>query len=368
MRNDLDIIFSHFDTGTAFLSAEPLGSGHINDTFLIRVVGERPVGYVLQRINHFVFRDVPRLTENKVRITQHLQDQLKKEGVVQLEGRVMQFLPTREGPYYYRDAQSNYWNLSLYIPDSVVYETVSSPSIAFEGGRAIGAFQRRLAGLSPESLHETIPHFHDVGLRLDKFRKVLEEDPCHRVADVPAEIADILERESEMRAFMGLVDSGAIPLRVAHNDTKISNVLFSRLGQALCMIDLDTAMPGTVLSDFGDAIRSGANTGREDDPDLGKVGMDLSIFTAFAEGYLSEALAFLTPTELDHLAFGARLITYEQFLRFLADYLEGDVYYQKIQHEKHNLQRARAQLRLLQSMEKQYAEMCGVVSRLREQG
>ena len=366
MRNDLDIIFSHFETGTAFLSAEPLGSGHINDTFLIRVMGDHPAGYVLQRINHFVFRDVPGLTENKVRITQHLLGQLEKEGVEELDRRVMQFLPTHKGPYFYCDKQGNYWNLSLYIPDSVVYETVSTPSIAFEGGKAIGAFQRRLSGLNPESLHETIPHFHDVGLRLDKFRKIVEEDPCHRAADAPDEIADILSREAEMRAFMGLVHSGAIPRRVTHNDTKIGNVLFGRDGHALCLIDLDTAMPGTVLSDFGDAIRSGANPGREDDPDLDKVGMDLGIFTAFAEGYLSEALAFLTPTELDHLAFGARLITYEQFLRFLADYLEGDVYYQKIQHEKHNLQRARAQLKLLQSMEKQYSEMCGVVSRLRE--
>ncbi len=364
MQYDLKLIFSHFLTGGAFLSAKPLGKGHINDTFLVEAEGGHPAGYVLQRINHFVFRDVPGLTENKVRITQHLLGQLEKEGVEELERRVTQFLPTHEGSYYHRDGQGNYWNLSLYIPDSVVYETVSNPSIAFEGGKAIGAFQRRLSGLDPETLHETIPHFHDVALRLDKFHKVVEADPCRRAADTPAEIAAILAREAEMRAFMALVHSGAIPRRVTHNDTKISNVLFGQDGHALCLIDLDTAMPGTVLSDFGDAIRSGANPGREDDPDLGKVGMDLGIFTAFAEGYLSEALAFLTPTELDYLAFGAKLITYEQFLRFLADYLEGDVYYQKIQHEQHNLQRARAQLKLLESMERQYGEMQRVVNKL----
>lgn len=368
MNHILETIFAQFDTGAFFRRARPLGQGHINDTFLVEVHNEHHAGFVLQRINHFVFRDIPALTENKVRASQHLLGRLAAEGVVDIKRRVLQFLPATTGLYYHRDVQGNYWNLSRFIPDAMAYEKVESPSIAFEGGRAIGAFQRRLAGLAPESLHDTIPHFHDVAHRLDRFHKVAEADVLLRANSTRLEIEAILAREEEMRTFMALVFSGAIPRRVTHNDTKISNVLFSREGSALCMIDLDTVMPGIALSDFGDAIRSGANPAREDEPDLGKVDMDIGMFTAFAEGYLSEARSFLTSSELEYLAFGAKLITYEQFLRFLMDYLEGDVYYQKIQHEEHNLQRARAQLKLLESMEAQFGQMCEVVHALATTG
>ncbi|MBE0647517.1 MAG: aminoglycoside phosphotransferase family protein [Bacteroidales bacterium] len=270
--------------------------------------------------------------------------------------QVLELIPTRTGELFHTDNDGNFWRMYFHIPGSRCYDRIDNPELAYEGGRAFGQFQALTAGIDPGTLAITIPRFHDIAWRLEQFDEAIGQDIADRVSRIPDEIRFVRERAQEMHTIQRLVENGQLPVRVTHNDTKFNNILFDSNAKAICIVDLDTVMPGTVLYDFGDAIRTGANTADEDEPDVSKVGIDLRLFEAYARGFLETAGASLTPVELDHLTFSAKFMTYIIGLRFLTDHINGDTYY-KIHHPGHNLQRARCQFRLLSEMEKQTGNM-----------
>jgi Ser/Thr protein kinase RdoA (MazF antagonist) len=269
----------------------------------------------------------------------------------------------KDGKSWHTDDNGNFWRVFVFISDHRSYDIVDSPGKAYEGGRAIGRFQALLSDLPGKPLHETIPSFHDVEKRIAAFINTLKKNPAGRVSETTRENDFILKRAEEMKIIQKLGREGKIPVRITHNDTKFNNILFDENDRSLCIIDLDTVMPGYFHSDFGDAIRTGANVAAEDEKDLSKIKMEISLFRAYAEGYLHETREMLNDTEKEYLAFAPLVMTFEQALRFLKDYLDGDTYY-KIHHEKHNLQRTRAQIRLLESMEEQFSEMKEIIMKI----
>ncbi len=357
MKEQLLHIASQFALDGRIASIDSLGDGFINDTFLIRTEGAAP-DYILQRKNRNIFPDIPAMMENIRKVSDHIRRRVAAEGGDPLR-EAMTVVPTRDGALCYRDERGEYWAVTVFIADTVAYNKADSPELARMGGEGIGKFQSQLSDFT-EPLAETIPGFHNIRFRFRQWDEALRGDAAGRVKNLADEIDWIEARREEMLGFWQLVEAGTIPTRVTHNDTKINNILFDRQGRVLCVIDLDTVMNATSLNDFGDAIRSYANTGDEDDRDLARVGMSLEMFRAYTEGYLSQRARELGPAEIDHLAFSARYITYEQVLRFLMDYIDGDRYY-KIKYPDHNLVRTRAQYRLLQSMEEQYPAMCAAV-------
>ena len=332
-----------------------LGEGFINDTFVVRTQGTAP-DYILQRKNHIVFPDVPAMMENIRAVTEHI-----KSKVEDPMRETLTVVPAKDGKLY-AEVDGNFWAVCRFIENTASYDRADTPELAYQGGVGIGRFQSLLADFE-KPLHETIKGFHNIRHRFEQWDATIAANPAGRVAELSEEIGWIESRREEMLAFWSLVEQGVIPTHVTHNDTKISNILFDApTGKVLCAIDLDTVMSSTSLNDFGDAIRSYTNTGAEDDPNLENVSMSLEMFRAYAEGYLSEQRT-LCPAELQWLAFSARYITYEQVLRFLMDYIDGDKYY-KIAYADHNLVRTRAQYKLLQSMEAQYDQMCEIVRSL----
>lgn len=350
-------IASRFAFDGTIDAIEALGEGFINDTFVVRTAGDAP-NYILQRKNRHVFPDVPAMMENIRKVTEHIRRRVAAEGG-DPDREAMTVVPTREGALYHRDDAGEYWAATRFIDGAVTYDRADTEELARKGGEGIGRFQAQLADFT-EPLAETIRGFHDIRHRFAQWDEALRRDAAGRVGGLAAEIAFIEARREEMLAFKRLVEEGTIPTRVTHNDTKIANILFDREGRVLCAIDLDTVMNAPALNDFGDAIRTFANTGAEDDPQLGRVGLSPGMFRAYAEGYLSQQARQLTQAEIDYLAFSARYITYEQVLRFLMDYIDGDTYY-KIKYPDHNLVRTHAQQRLLESMEEQYDAMRAVV-------
>lgn len=359
MEEKLYGIASRFDIEGRIERIESLGEGFINDTMIIRTGGDAP-DYILQRKNKSVFPDVPAMMENIRKVTSHIRRRVIADGGDPLR-EVMTVIPTRDGKLYHQDEQGEYWAVTRFIDNTTAYNKADSPALARKGGEGIGKFQAQLADFT-EPLAETIKGFHNIRWRFDQWDRTLEADTAGRKADLSEEIGWIESRRREMLAFWELVEKGIIPTRVTHNDTKINNILFDKQGEVLCTIDLDTVMNSTCLNDFGDAIRSYTNTGEEDDPNLDKVSMDMEMFSAYTDGFLSRRAAQLERAEIDYLAFSARYITFEQVLRFLMDYIDGDRYY-RIKYPEHNLIRARAQYKLLQSMEEQYPEMCRIVAR-----
>ena len=338
------------------VAIEALGEGFINDTYIVTTAGSTP-DYILQRKNHVVFPDVPGMMQNIKAVTEHI-----KAKVEDPMRETLTIIPAKSGELYVRDGE-NYWAMCLYIPDTVTYDRADSRELAFQGGVGIGRFQALLADFTAP-LNETIKGFHNIRWRFEQWDRVIAADPVGRVKEVQQEIAWIEARREEMLAFWAKVESGEIPMRVTHNDTKISNILFDKAsGKVLCAIDLDTVMSSTSLNDFGDAIRSYTNTGAEDDKCLDNVEMNIEMFRTYAEGYLSEQRDTMTESAKERLAFAGRYITFEQVLRFLMDYIDGDNYY-KTAYADHNLVRTRAQYKLLQSMERQYEEMCAIVKSL----
>lgn len=334
-------------------TVKPLGEGFINDTFIVRTASDAP-DYILQRKNHQVFPDVPGMMDNIMAVTTHI-----KAKVADPLRETLTVVPARDGRLYVED-EGNFWAVCLFIPDTLSYDRADSPELAYQGGVGIGRFQALLADFD-KPLNETIKGFHNIRWRFKQWDETLAADPAGRAASLKEEIGWIEARRGEMLDFWSLVENGTIPTHVTHNDTKISNILFDKpTGKVLCAIDLDTVMSSTSLNDFGDAIRSYANTGAEDDRNLDNVGLSIEMFRAYADGYLSQQRATMTQSELDWLAFSARYITFEQVLRFLMDYIDGDTYY-KIKYPDHNLVRTHAQYRLLQSMEEHYGEMCRIV-------
>ncbi len=334
-----------------------LGQGFINDTYIVRTEKSR---YILQRKNHNIFPDVPAMMSNIQRVTAHLKAKVKAAGG-DSEREVLTVIPTKDGTLYYRDGD-NFWAALLYIEGSVTHDVANTPRLAYMGGRGIGRFQAMLADFN-EPLNEVIKGFHNIRWRFEQWDRSLSEDKAGRKASVKEEIEWIESRRAQMLAFWEMVERGILPTRVTHNDTKLSNILFDENDEVLCVIDLDTVMSSTSLNDFGDAIRSYTNTGAEDDADLSRVAMNIETFRHYTEGYLSERGESMTRSEREWLAFSALYITYEQVLRFLMDYIDGDTYY-KTAYPEHNLVRTRAQHKLLQSMEQQYEEMQAIVREL----
>ncbi len=346
-------IISNFDITSEVTNIENFGSGHINDTYLVRCLDDSQ-NYVLQRINHLIFPDVALLQGNIKRITEHIRQKLSSRGIKDVSRRTLQIIPTLNGELFHFDGES-YWRLNKYIEDSVCHEQLT-PKLAYLTGLGIGEFQDLLSDLPGDSLGETIKDFHNISFRLEQLRSAVKSNPEGRLSKVQ-EIVDELEARSEPMSKAVLLHlQGALPKRVTHCDTKVSNILFDSNDELLCVIDLDTTMPGFVLSDFGDFIRTAANTGAEDEKDLSKIGLDTEIFKQFSRGYLESAHKFLSIQEVNLLAYGAQLMTYMQTVRFLTDYINGDTYY-KVKYPEHNYVRSLAQLTLLHSIDKNLEEM-----------
>ena len=354
-------LVSKFDINLTIKEIVPFGTGHINDTYLIRTLPAEAPDYMLQRKNHNIFKDVPGMMKNIVTATNHIRNKLVSAGVKEVDRKVMTYFAARDGQMYVNDNEGNYWTLFLFIADCRVVENIQNPDQAFRAAQAFGHFQQQLADLPGELLIETIPNFHNGIARLNNFQAAISEDVAGRVNENQLLITKILDRSSEMTALQRGLDDKTLPLRITHNDTKINNILFDRDNNTLCIIDLDTAMPGSALYDFGDAIRTLGNTAPEDEPVLEKITFNQQIYEAFAKGYLSEARAFLTPAEVDHLAFSCRYMAWEQAMRFLTDYLNGDTYY-KTDYQGHNLVRTKAQVRYLEVLEQNRGVMERIVS------
>lgn len=359
MNNDLIKIAQQFQLEGEIANVKPLGEGFINDTFLISTKGSSP-RYILQRKNKKIFSPIPAMMDNIEKVCQHIKKKVVTTGGDPMR-EAMTVIPAIDGKLYFLDEQEEYWAVCLFIEDTIAYEAAKTPELAYSGGKGIGRFQSLVSDLK-EPLVNILPGFHDIRFRYNQWDKVLANDPVERKTEVSAEIEWIESRKAEMLKFWALVENREIPTRVSHNDTKINNILFDKKGDVLCVIDLDTVLSSTVLNDFGDAMRTYTNTGLEDDEHLENVSMNIQIFEAFTKGYLEETSWFLNPKEIEYLAFSARYITYEQVLRFLMDYIDGDRYY-KIKSATHNLVRARAQYKLLQSMESQHGEMQKIVQK-----
>ena len=353
MIDKLLTIAGQFDLEGTIAEIKPLGEGFINDTYVVKTEGDAP-DYILQRKNHLIFPDVPGMMDNIKAVTEHI-----KKKVADPMRETLTVIPAKDGKLYVKDGE-NFWAVCLFIPDTTSPSRAESPEQAYQGGLGTGRFQALLADFD-KPLNETIKGFHNIRWRFQQWDETVAADRAGRVAQLKEEISWIESRRKEMLDFWSLVEDGTIPMHVTHNDTKISNVLFNKAdGSMLCMIDLDTVMTSTSLNDFGDAIRIYANTGAEDEKDLDKVELDMEMFKAYTEGYLHERKASMVQSELDYLAFSARYITFEQVLRFLMDYIDGDRYY-KIAYPDHNLVRTRAQYKLLQSMEGKYEQMLKII-------
>lgn len=355
---ELKEIAANFQLEGNVENVEQLGEGFINDTYIIRTSGDATPDYLLQRKNKKIFTNVPAMMENIRKVTTHM-----KKKVIARNGdplrEVMTVVPANDGQLYFQDEENEFWAVCIFIADTITYQAAKTPELAFFGGEGIGKFQSMVADLK-EPLTDILPGFHNMRFRFNQWDAVLQKDPVGRKAKLSTEISWIESRREEMLHFWSLVENGEIPTRITHNDTKINNILFDLEGKVLCMIDLDTVLNSTCLNDFGDAMRTFTNTGLEDDENLDAVSSDIAIFEGFTKGYLSQAISFLNEKELEYLAFSAKYITFEQVLRFLMDYIDGDNYY-RIKSPEHNYQRTVAQYKLLTSMEEQYDEMCRIV-------
>ena len=342
----------HFQIEGEFLSATPYGSGHINDTYcaIFNQAGA-PARYILQRINTGIFLNPYALMENIQRVTLHVASQLADEP--DSARRVLTLIAARDDRAWHEDAEGKHWRAYRFIEGARTYDTVASPQQALQAAKAFGQFQRMLAGLPAPRLHDTIPDFHHTPKRFEAFEQAVAADIAGRAIDAKPEIEFAFAHQSIAAV---LLDAG-LPERVTHNDTKFNNVMFDDVtGEGLCVVDLDTVMPGLALYDFGDMVRTATSLADEDEQELSKVYMQFPMFEALARGYLSTAGGFLTKAEKQHLAFSGKAITFEQGIRFLTDYLAGDTYY-KVHREGHNLDRCRTQFKLIESMEQQEEQM-----------
>jgi thiamine kinase-like enzyme len=353
-------LVARFDINLNIKEIVPFGNGHINDTYLVTTNPADAPDYMLQRKNHKIFKDVPGMMKNIVITTNHIRNQLLNAGVTEVNRKVMTYIASKNGEMFVNDDEGNFWTMFLFIADCRVVESIQEPGQAFSAARAFGHFQKQLADLSGEMLIETIPNFHNGLSRLSDFQISVSNNIAGRVKDNQLLIDKILGRSDAMTAIQRGLNDKSFPLRITHNDTKINNILFDQDNNTLCIIDLDTVMPGSALYDFGDAIRTLGNTAPEDEPDLTKIAFNKVIFEAFAKGYLSEAREFLTIVEIDNLAFSCRYMAWEQAMRFLTDYLNGDTYY-KTDYPGHNLVRTKAQIRYLEVLEEQQASMERIV-------
>ena len=359
-------IIGQFAFPGTLIDCEAIKAGHINQTYRLRFALDSGAArdYVLQRINTFAFKKPVEVMSNVRLVTEHLRQAMVRQGVDPFN-RVLTLVPLKDGGTLWQD-ESGSWRAYDYIVNARTVDRVDSPDQFREIGRAFGRFQSMLADFPIDRLFDTIPYFHDTVRRMENFERSVGADVKGRAAGVGPEIAAIRERMSGMGRIVAMIADGTLPLRVTHNDTKINNVMLDAdTGEALCVIDLDTVMAGSSLYDFGDAIRYGASTAAEDERDLSKVHIDMALFTAYADGFISETAGGLTRAELNNLPLGALVMTYENAMRFLTDYLDGDIYFH-IENPDDNLARSRCQLALLKDMEDHVDEMNSVVAGLIE--
>jgi hypothetical protein len=338
----------------------PFGSGHINDTFHVKTTDPESSGYLLQRVNHHVFENVPALMRNVQIVTDHLKKKLTQIPGSNPDKEVLTMVWARDKQCFFCDAEGNYWRMYCFLKNTKSYDLVLTRQQAYEGGKAFGKFQLLLSDLDANLLYETIPGFHNIAMRLDRLNKAVLLDVENRVKDVLPELTFVIERADAMVTILNLGKEGKLPLRIIHNDTKFNNILLDMNDCGQCVIDLDTVMPGYVAYDFGDAIRTIINTAAEDEYDVSKIDLSIPLFKAYAEGYLKNAGGFLSDTEVKSLAMGVLLMPYMQGVRFLTDYIAGDVYY-KTHFVEHNLQRTRVQFQLLKKLEEQYAVLDQII-------
>ena len=340
---------------------EPYGNGHINDTYCL--IEPR---YILQRINTDIFKHPHELMENIENVTSFLREKIKKNGG-DPQRETLTVIKTVDGKNYYQYDENNVFRMYLFVENTKSIENSKTPEDLYEAGVGFGRFQRMLSDYPADTLHESIKDFHHTPKRVEALKLAIREDKAGRAASVEAEISFALEQAVWADQVVKGIEDGSIPLRVTHNDTKINNILFDQeTGKAVCVIDLDTVMPGSMLYDFGDALRMGGSTGAEDETDLSKVWFDETAFEAFAKGYLSELKDDLTETELELLPFSVKLMTYECGIRFLTDYLNGDTYF-KIHREHHNLERARNQFKLVADIAGKAERLSAMIKEIKEE-
>lgn len=346
------------------ISKEPYGNGHINDTFLLKFADEDGKEHkrILQRMNKSVFKQPVELMENIMNVTSYLQNIIEKNGG-NPKRETLNVIPALDGKPYYCDTDGEYWRSYRFIEDAICYEMAECPDDFYQSGFSFGNFQRLLAEYPAETLHETIVGFHDTRARFQVFKKAVEEDICGRAASVRPEIEFVLNHEHLANIFGELQDKGEIPIRVTHNDTKLNNIMIDKnTKKGICVIDLDTVMPGLAMNDFGDSIRFGASTALEDEPDLSKVSCSMELYEAFTKGFIEGCGGRLTEKEIDLMPMGAKVMTFECGMRFLTDYLQGDVYF-KTHREGQNLDRCRTQFKLVEDMEQKWDTMCAIVQK-----
>ena len=350
-------ILSHFKVSGDYVSFAPIGCGHINDTLCVTL---RDHGddkrYILQRINTHVFTKPDQLMKNIANVTAYLSRVLRESGLDPERGTLTVFR-TKDGALYHRTDAGECWRVYNCIEGTYTLQTIRDPQDFRASGEAFGQFQKLLAEYPSDTLYETIPNFHDTASRFSAFKKAVESDTAGRAHTVQSEIAFVQGREDKTHVLVDLLRRGELPLRVTHNDTKLNNILFdNETKRGICVVDLDTVMPGLSLYDFGDSIRFGASTAAEDEPDLDKVRFSIELYSAYTRGYLSAAGDSLTKKEIEYLPFSAMLMTLECGMRFLTDYLEGDVYF-RVAYPQHNLVRCRTQFALVAQMENQMPQM-----------
>lgn len=360
-------VAKNFQMEGSLKEIRPYGSGHINGTYLLTYgigkMGELKV--ILQMINRTVFKKPEEVMENIANVTEHLKKKIIENGGNPLR-ETLNVIPAKDGKSYFVDENGDYWRTYIFITDASSYDCVEKSEDFYESAVAFGRFQNLLADFPAETLHETIEKFHDTRNRFALFKKAVEEDCMGRAEYVKKEIQFILEREDVANCFSELLEQGKVPLRVTHNDTKLNNIMLDHVTRkGICVIDLDTVMPGLAMNDFGDSIRFGASTAAEDEVDLDKVSCDMELFEIYAKGFIEGCQGKLTKTEIELLPMGAKVMTYECGMRFLTDYLQGDTYF-KIHREHHNLDRCRTQLKLVADMESKWEIMNQMIKKYSE--
>ena len=358
-------VIENFQFEGEYTEGIPYGSGHINDTFRVTFQHKGETKrYILQRMNNQIFLNPEELMENVVGVTSWLRKKIVENGG-EPERETLNLVPAKDGKAFYKDSEGEYWRVYLFIEGAKTYDLVENQEDFYQSAVAFGRFQGLLADYPAETLHETIQDFHNTVKRLDTFKKAVEADGCGRAAQVQEEIQFVLDREALAHKLCDMQAEGKLPLRVTHNDTKLNNIMIDdETRKAICVIDLDTVMPGLSVNDFGDSIRFGASTGAEDEPDLSKVSCSMELFELYTKGFVEGCKGSLTEEELDMLPVGAMTMTYECGMRFLTDYLEGDHYF-KIHREGHNLDRCRSQFKLVKDMEEKWNQMNEIVNKYR---
>ena len=364
MKSYLNEVARQFIFEGNFLSASSYGNGHINDTYAAHFQDENGNShrYILQRINHNVFKNPEKLMKNVELVTAHLSKKIIENGG-DPQREVLTLIPSIDGASYYKSSEGDYWRAFVFIENARTFEIVENLEHVYNVAQAFGKFQNLMSDCPPHKLSETIPDFHHTVKRYENFKKAVDEDVMNRAISSKPEIEFVVSRADQTARLLDLLKQGDLPERITHNDTKFNNVMIDdQDGCSVCVIDLDTVMPGLSLYDFGDSIRSMANPVSEDEQDLSKVQFDMNVFDRYTDGYLSAAGCFLTPTEIEQLAFSAILMTLECGLRFLTDHLQGDVYF-KTHRENQNLDRCRTQFKLVSDMEEKYDELMRLVGK-----